>query len=160
MTGLSGAGKTTLANSIKALHNGIVILDGDELRKTINKDLGFDANSRTENVRRVAEIAKLFNSNGKSVIVSLISPFEKDREIARNIVGIPFKLCYVKCPLETCESRDVKGLYKKARDNQVSNFTGITSKYEEPYEYDIVVDTSHCCLMDCILKLDEHLMQC
>lgn len=158
MTGLSGAGKTTLAYSLKELHKGIVILDGDELRSTVNKDLGYDDKSRSENVRRVAEIAKIFNSNGKSTIVSLTTPFEKDRQIAKSIIGNQFKLCYVKCPMETCESRDVKGLYKQARSKQITNFVGVSIKYEEPYYYDMMVDTSRLSLMECIMALDNYLL--
>lgn len=157
MTGLSGSGKTTIALELKKIYPNTVILDGDELRSSINKDLGFDDVSRAENVRRVSEIAKLFNDNNKNVIVSLISPFEKDRQIAKTIIGDRFYLCYLQCSLAKCQERDVKGLYKKVKNNQIQNFTGISSRYEEPLSYDIKLNTEKTNLKDCIKTIQNKL---
>jgi adenylylsulfate kinase len=150
MTGLSGAGKTTLAQALSNYIKGVVILDGDEVRKGLNSDLGFDDNSRNENIRRLAEVAKLFNDNKHPVIVSAITPFNNQRDMARSIIKSPFKLCYVQCPIETCENRDVKGLYKKYRDNKIKNFTGLDSIFDIPNNADIVVSTNTHSIDECM----------
>ncbi len=145
-TGLSGAGKSTLANEIEkrlyAAGRHTMVLDGDNLRMGINKNLGFDETDRIENIRRTAEICKLMNDAGLIVLTSLVSPYEKDRQNARQIIGEnDFIEVYVNTSLDTCEKRDVKGLYKKARNHEIPNFTGISSDYEPPVNPDIVVNT-------------------
>ncbi len=147
LTGLSGAGKSTLVNQIEkrlvAAGKHTMILDGDNVRMGLNKNLGFDEEDRIENIRRVAEVCKLMNDAGLIVITSLVSPFEKDRQNAREIVGTDdFIEVYVSTPLEECEKRDVKGLYKKARKNEIPNFTGISSVYEVPKNPQITIDTT------------------
>ena len=146
-TGLSGAGKSTLANEIeKRLSikgNYTMLLDGDNIRKGINKNLGFEEKDRIENIRRIAEVAKLMNDAGLIVLTSFISPYRLDRERAREIIGADsFIEVYVSTSIEECERRDVKGLYKKARNGEIPNFTGISSPYEPPESPDIDVDTS------------------
>ena len=157
-TGLSGSGKSTLANSLEAaLHSrGIstYTLDGDNTRMGINKDLDFSDQGRKENIRRVAEIAKLMVDSGTVVISSFISPFIADRENAKTIIGAEdFIEVFVDCPLEICEQRDVKGLYAKARANLIPNFTGISSPFEAPKSPDIVVQTHLMSLEDCLKKI-------
>lgn len=147
LTGLSGAGKTTLATRLcHELHaRGIhaYMLDGDVLRAGLNKDLGFQAADRAENIRRIAETAKLMVDAGIVVFVSSISPFYKDRAAARQLFARgEFYEIYVRCPLAQCEQRDVKGLYRLARLGQIENFTGLTQAYEEPVNPDCTVDTN------------------
>ena len=146
--GLSGSGKSTLALGLeRRLHEvGVfsVVLDGDNLRSGLNKDLGFDEDSRRENLRRVAEVAKLFAENGVVVIVSFITPLKEFRETARKIVGgEDFREVYVKASISTCEERDVKGLYAKAEAGEIPNFTGRESAFEEPDSPWLVVDTEN-----------------
>lgn len=136
-TGLSGAGKSTLANALeKELHaqgKRTYILDGDNVRLGLNKDLGFTDTDRVENIRRVAEVAKLMMDAGLVVMTAFISPFRAEREMARQLIGAEhFIEVFVDTPLEVCEQRDPKGLYKLARNGQLSNMTGINSPYEEP----------------------------
>lgn len=135
-TGLSGSGKTTIAHALqeKFFKNGYLcqVLDGDDLRKGINNNLSFSLEDREENVRRTAEVAKILADSGIITIVSLISPTEKVRNLARTIIGKKrFLEIYINTPLEICEQRDVKGLYKKARNGEIKNFTGIDSPFEE-----------------------------
>lgn len=146
MTGLSGAGKTTLANHLeRALFDkGYLtqILDGDNIRSGINNNLGFSEADRMENIRRIAEISKLFINSGVIAINCFISPTSEIRDIARSIIGREdFIEVYVNAPLEVCEGRDVKGLYNKARRGEIKEFTGITSPYEAPEHGDIEVRT-------------------
>ena len=146
--GLSGSGKSTLALGLeRRLHEvGVfsVVLDGDNLRSGLNKDLDFDEDSRRENLRRVAEVAKLFAENGVVVIVSFITPFEEFRQSAKEIVGDEdFREVYVRASLSTCEERDVKGLYAKAEAGEIANFTGRESAFEEPDSPWLVVDTEN-----------------
>ncbi len=145
-TGLSGSGKSTLAERLHGhlLQNNIksFVLDGDIIRKGLNKDLGFSDEDRKENIRRVAEVSKLLLDSGTVVLCALISPFSADREMAKEIIGPPNVLeIFVDCPLEVCERRDVKGLYKKARAGEMQNFTGISSAYDRPVSPDLVVHT-------------------
>ena len=145
-TGLSGSGKSTLVNVLEQrLHQkGVLtyILDGDNIRNGLNKDLGFSDADRKENIRRIGEVAKLLSDSGIVVLTAFISPFREDRQIVRNLLERDeFIEVYVKCPVEICESRDVKGLYKKARDGQIKEFTGLDSPYEEPENPEITVDT-------------------
>ncbi len=146
-TGLSGAGKSTLANEIeKSLSVSgkyTMLLDGDNVRMGLNKNLGFEERDRIENIRRVAEVAKLMNDAGLIVLTSFISPYRSDRRSAREIIGEGnFIEIYVSTPLEECEKRDVKGLYKKARNGEIPNFTGISSPFETPENAEVVIDTS------------------
>jgi len=146
LTGLSGSGKSTLAIALEhELHSrgfATYMLDGDNLRQGLNRDLGFEDGDRAENIRRVGEVAALMKDAGLIVITAFISPFAADREMARKAVGPDrFIEVYVQCPLEVCEQRDVKGLYKKARDGSVPQFTGIHSGYEEPKNPDIIIST-------------------
>lgn len=147
-TGLSGSGKSTIARKLemRLFEAGIrtAILDGDNTRMTINQDLDFSATGRHENIRRVAEMAKLFNDAGVVVITSFISPFENDREMAKNIIGNQyFKEIFIETALEICIERDTKGLYKKALNGELKDFTGISSPYQQPLNPDFVVSTSH-----------------
>ena len=144
--GLSGSGKSTLANGLQAklFENGFnaVVLDGDNTRLGINKDLGFSKKDRNENIRRVAEISKLFVETGHIVINAFISPFESNRTLARNIISdSDFIEVYIESSVSACEKRDVKGLYKKARTGEIIDFTGISSPFEAPIKPDIVVKT-------------------
>ncbi len=145
-TGLSGSGKSTLATHLEfqlcAQNFKTYLLDGDNVRGGLNKDLDFSDDSRKENIRRIGEVSKLFLDSGLVVLSAFISPFEEDRNQVRTIVGSEnFLEVFVDCPLEVCEQRDVKGLYKKARAGEVKNFTGITSHYERPRNPDITIST-------------------
>lgn len=146
-TGLSGSGKSTIANALeqKLYDEGIhtYTLDGDNIRLGINANLTFSPEDRAENLRRVAEVAKLMNDAGLVVLAAFVSPYRKDREKVKNIVGIDnFVEIYVNTPLETCEARDIKGLYAKARKGEIQNFTGVNAPYEPPLNSDISIDTS------------------
>lgn len=165
-TGLSGAGKSTIANEIEKrlviAGKHTMCLDGDNVRLGLNKDLGFVEKDRGESIRRIAEVAKLFNDAGLIVITSCISPYELDRDTARKIIGNSnFVEVYVSTPLSQCEKRDVKGLYKKARKGQILNFTGVNSIYEMPSNAEIVVDTTYMGVEETadyvMSKLDEYL---
>lgn len=145
-TGLSGSGKSTLANEVEKQLFGKNIhtysLDGDNVRHGLNKGLGFDEEDRKENLRRIAEVSKLFVDAGVVVIASFVSPMHNDREMIKEIVGKDnFIEVYVNTSLEECERRDVKGLYKKAREGEIKNFTGISAPYEEPISPDIEIRT-------------------
>lgn len=145
-TGLSGSGKSTLATQLEfqlyARNFKTYLLDGDNIRGGLNKDLDFSDASRKENIRRIGEVSKLFLDAGLVVLSAFISPFEEDRNQVRSIVGHGnFIEVFVDCPLEVCEQRDIKGLYKKARLGDVKNFTGITSPYERPLNPDITIRT-------------------
>lgn len=136
-TGLSGSGKSTLANALdRALHKAgkhTYILDGDNIRHGLNRDLGFSDTDRIENIRRIAEVSKLMLDAGLIVITAFISPFKREREMAKSLIGADnFLEVYVSTPLQVCEQRDVKGLYKKARAGEIANMTGISSPYEVP----------------------------
>ncbi|WP_300703174.1 adenylyl-sulfate kinase [uncultured Campylobacter sp.] len=142
LTGLSGSGKSSLANAVekKLFEKGYhtYLLDGDNVRMGLNKDLSFDEASRNENIRRIAELCKLFVDSGLIVLSAFISPFKKDRDMARALLDEgEFIEIFVDTPLEICEKRDVKGLYKKARNGEIKNFTGISSPYEKPLNAEI-----------------------
>jgi adenylylsulfate kinase len=145
-TGLSGSGKSTLAVQLEAaLHaKGFktYLLDGDNIRSGLNKDLAFTDDARVENIRRISEVSKLFLDAGVVLLSAFISPFEADRAQVRSIVGEENYIeVFVDAPIEVCEQRDVKGLYKKARAGEVKNFTGISSPYEKPARPDVVIAT-------------------
>ena len=159
MTGLSGAGKSTIAEalaaSLRADGREVTILDGDELRKHLSADLGFDAASREANVRRAAELAARFAADGQVVICALIAPFERSRAEARSIVetAAPFLLVWVRTPLEVAEARDPKGLYRRVRAGEIADFTGIDSPYEEPANADLVIDTTTVPVDDAVISI-------
>ena len=150
-TGLSGAGKSTLSEALKKKldtmtgdKSKVFILDGDIIRMGLNKGLGFSAEDRTENIRRISEVSKLFNMAGVIVFVAFISPYSKDRDFAKNLhaeAGLKFFECHISASLEVCEGRDVKGLYKKARAGDIPKFTGISDPYEAPTHGDLDVNT-------------------
>jgi adenylylsulfate kinase len=157
-TGLSGSGKSTLANKIEEyLYNKnyhTSILDGDNIRKGLNSDLDFTNESRIENIRRIAEVAKLMVDAGLIVLSAFISPFKEERDRVKKIVGDEFFVeVFVDCPIEICEKRDVKGLYKKARNGEIKNFTGISSPFENPVNPDVHIKTHIESLNDSIEKL-------
>ena len=152
-TGFSGSGKSTLAHAVEAelykIGASTFVLDGDNVRHGLCSDLGFSDDNRIENIRRIGELAKLMSEAGVIVLTAFISPFRKDRSTARKLVPHgDFLEIYCKCPLETCESRDVKGLYKKARAGEIPFFTGIGSNYEEPVKPELVVNTKEQSLDD------------
>jgi adenylylsulfate kinase len=145
-TGLSGSGKSTVANEVAyQLHKmGKIayILDGDNIRHGLNKDLGFSPEDREENIRRISEVANLFADAGIITLTAFISPYRKDRDFCRNLLGKDrFIEAYTKASLATCEERDPKGLYKKARDGLIKEFTGIDAPYEAPLKPELVIDT-------------------
>lgn len=141
LTGLSGSGKTTIATNVKEKGLDVVLLDGDVLRDGLCKDLGFTMSDRTENIRRVAEVAKLFIDNNKSCICSFISPTKQIRDLAKSIIGENnFIEIYVNTPFQICKNRDVKGLYKLAAEGKIKNFTGLDSVYEPPESPTLILD--------------------
>ena len=144
-TGLVCSGKSvladTLADDLKKRGMKVERLDGDIMRKSLTRDLGFSDEDRRRNIERVTFVAKLLTRNGVAVLASFISPFNDIREYSRNEIGT-YILVYVKCPIEVCEQRDVKGMYAKARAGEIKQFTGIDSPFEEPDKADIIVDTS------------------
>jgi adenylylsulfate kinase len=145
-TGLSGSGKSTVANEVAhKLHEReklAYILDGDNIRHGLNKDLGFSPEDRKENIRRISEVANLFADAGLITITAFISPYAKDRNFCRELAGEGrFLEIYVKASLETCEKRDPKGMYKKARTGEIKEFTGINAPYEEPENPELITDT-------------------
>lgn len=160
-TGLSGSGKSALANALEkrllALGKHTMLLDGDNVRMGLCKNLGFTHKDRIENIRRVAEVSKLMNDAGLIVLTAFISPYRQDRENARSIIGDGFMEIYVSTPLEVCEQRDVKGLYAKARRGEIPNFTGISSAYEPPVEPDIQIDTSKCTMEEAVEQIISRL---
>ena len=155
-TGRPCSGKSTIAlrliDEMRQRGYRTVHIDGDDVRGKLNADLGFSDKDRKENLRRVAYVMQLFNENGSFVIATFVSPTNDLREMVRGIIG-NFKLCYVQCSLETCEERDVKGMYRKARAGLIPEFTGVTSPFEEPVKVDITVDTEHNALDDCVRQI-------
>jgi len=145
-TGLSGSGKSTLAHAVEEeLHQigcRTIVLDGDNMRHGLCKDLDFSDESRKENIRRIGEVAKLFIESGVITLTAFISPFKEERDKVRKLLANQDLIeIYVKCPISVCEARDVKGMYKKAKANEIKNFTGISSPYEAPESPDLIVDT-------------------
>lgn len=163
LTGLSGAGKSTIAQNTQEQlfrdNKQVYVLDGDNVRKKLNRDLGFAKEDRTENARRVAEVAKLFADAGFIVIASFISPYEKDRQIAKSIAGDFLHIIHIKASLEDCKKRDPKGHYKKASKGEIKNFTGIDDNYEEPINYNLVIDTENNSEIDCADNLTKYINQ-
>lgn len=163
-TGLSGAGKTTLARVLRSRLErqglNVYLLDGDVLRTGLNSDLGFSPADRSENIRRAAEVARLLAEEGYCVLATFISPYRADRQKARQIVGPHrFKEVYISCPLGICESRDVKGLYQKARAGLIPDFTGIHSPYEAPDQPEVVIATDQLSVEEAIDKLQQELFE-
>lgn len=161
-TGLSGSGKSTIAVALerKLTSNGLLckVLDGDSLRSGLNSDLGFSEEERAENVRRTAEVCKLFNDTGIITIAALVSPSNYLREIARSIIGSDSLLeIYISTPLSVCEQRDVKGLYAKARMGGISDFTGISAQFEAPKSPDINIDTTGRSVDSCVSEIMKHI---
>lgn len=157
-TGLSGSGKSTIANALdRALHERryhTFLLDGDNVRHGLNKDLGFTDNDRVENIRRIGEVSKLFTDAGLIVLSAFISPFRSDRKIVSQLFpDNEFIEVYINTPLSVCEERDPKGLYKKARRGEIKHFTGIDSTYESPEKPAIELDTSMLSVTECVDRL-------
>ncbi|MGX9773597.1 adenylyl-sulfate kinase [Janthinobacterium aestuarii] len=164
LTGLSGAGKTTvahaLAQTLKAQGHAVTLLDGDKLRHGLNRDLGFTPEDRHENIRRTAEVARLMNDAGLTVIAALISPYRADRAMAEKIIGAAqFVEVYVSTPAAVCEERDVKGLYAKARAGQIAQFTGVSAPYEVPLSPALSLDTNTLALDESVARICQHLQQ-
>lgn len=162
-TGLSGAGKTTLAKNIEnSLHHlGYLsqVLDGDNIRAGINNNLGFSAEDRKENIRRIAEVSSLLIESGMITINSFISPTHEIRRMAMDIIGKEnFIEIYVEAPLEVCEKRDPKGLYKKARKGEIHNFTGVDAPFEAPDNPDIVINTHQYSVEECLDQAMKHII--
>lgn len=146
-TGLSGSGKSTLANAVEKelfeMDYNVIVLDGDNVRHGLCSDLGFSEDDRHENMRRIAEVSKLFVESGTIVLAAFVSPYRKDREQVRSrLPHGDFYEVYCECDLEICEQRDPKGLYKKAREGEITNFTGISAPYEAPIKPDMTVNSN------------------
>ncbi|GLC90499.1 adenylyl-sulfate kinase [Lysinibacillus piscis] len=159
-TGLSASGKSSVANAFARRlferGNQSFVLDGDNVRHGLNKDLGFDEVSRKENIRRIGEVSKLFVESGQIVLTAFISPYREDRQVVRELVQDgEFLEVFVKCSVETCEQRDPKGLYKKARNAEIPNFTGISAPYEEPEQPEITLDTENYTIEQCVEQLTD-----
>ncbi|MCC3357096.1 adenylyl-sulfate kinase [Bacillus sp. REN16] len=163
-TGLSGSGKSSLANALdQVLFTNKVqsyVLDGDNIRHGLNAGLGFSKEDRKENIRRIGEVSKLFVESGQIVSTAFISPFREDREQVRNLFPDgEFIEVYVKCPINVCENRDPKGLYKKARNGEIPDFTGISSPYEEPDYPELVIETDKFTISQSVEKIIDYLKQ-
>lgn len=160
-TGLSGSGKSTIANAVqKTLHDNkklTYLLDGDNIRHGLCSDLGFTLKDRRENIRRIGEVSKLFVDSGIITLATFVSPLQSDRDEVRNFLGDDFLEVYIKCSLKTCENRDPKELYKKARSGKIKNFTGIDSPYEEPKSAEIVLDTDIKDIDICVKEIVDYL---
>jgi adenylylsulfate kinase len=162
-TGLSGAGKSTLAHAVEEtlfqLGCQCFVLDGDNVRHGLCSDLGFSIPDRHENIRRIGELAKLFSEAGLIVLTAFISPLCEDRARARSLVPADFIEIFCHCPVEVCEQRDVKGMYKKAREGKIVDFTGISSPYEPPAEPELVIDTDQLSIDQGVKIVMAHLRQ-
>ena len=163
-TGLSGSGKSTLANAVEqVLHqqrHHTYVLDGDNVRHGLNKNLGFSPEDREENIRRVGEVAKLFADAGTVVMTAFISPYCADRDQARALIAADrFVEVFVDCPLDVCEERDTKGLYKKARAGEIKEFTGISAPYEPPLNPEVTVNTAALSIEECAQAVVETLVK-
>ena len=160
-TGLSGSGKSTLANAVAAALHGkgvsTFVLDGDNIRHGLNKNLGFSAADREENIRRIGEVGRLFTSAAVVNLTAFISPYRADRDKARALQPESFVEVFCDSSLEVCESRDTKGLYKKARAGELKGFTGIDDPYEAPEKPELVVDTGTRSLEECVSTVLDHL---
>jgi adenylylsulfate kinase len=162
-TGLSGSGKSTIAHAVEArLHSMgrlTYVFDGDNVRHGLCSDLSFSPEGRAENLRRIAEMVKLFLDAGIICMSAFISPLEADRQKVREIINCNcFFEVYVKCPLEVCEQRDVKGLYKMARQGKIKNYTGVSAPYDEPQRPELVLETDKCSLDECVDQVVEFIL--
>jgi len=153
ITGLPCSGKTTLASKFNKFKPQFILLDGDNVRRYISSDLNFSLNSREENVRRVASFARLLIDQNISSIISILSPLESHRNLAKDIIGDSFKLVYLDTALDICERRDVKGMYKQARQGDIKDFTGIDSPYEKPLSPDLTLNTHTETINQCLQKI-------
>ncbi|MRX53605.1 adenylyl-sulfate kinase [Bacillus sp. HMSC76G11] len=163
-TGLSASGKSSVANAFaRTLFDRgaqAFVLDGDNVRHGLNQDLGFNETDRKENIRRIGEVSKLFVESGQIVLTAFISPYRADRDLVRELVEKDeFLEVYIKCSIEECEKRDPKGLYKKARNEEIKHFTGISAPYEEPANPEIVLDTEKHSIDDCVKQLTKTLIE-
>jgi adenylylsulfate kinase len=163
-TGLSGSGKSTIAHEVEEqlyrLGCRTYVFDGDNVRHGLCSDLGFSPEDRTENIRRIGEMTKLFLDAGVIALTAFISPFTRDREGVRNLVGATdFIEVYCRCSLKVCEERDVKGMYKRARAGEIKEFTGISSPYEEPAHPDLILDTDRSTPAQCAAQVIDLLRQ-
>jgi adenylylsulfate kinase len=163
-TGLSGSGKSTLAHAVEArlYRFGIrsYVLDGDNIRSGLNADLSLNADDRKENIRRIAEVSKLMVDAGLLIFAAFIAPYRESRDFVRKLMtSWPYYECYVRCPLDQCEERDPKGLYKKARLGQIKEMTGISAPYEEPEHPDLIVDTGNISLDESVDTVIHFLME-
>jgi adenylylsulfate kinase len=163
-TGLSGSGKSTIAFTLEhaLVERGRLayVLDGDNIRHGLNKNLGFSAADREENIRRIGEVAKLFADSGAITMTSFISPYRKDRDLVRSLhadSGLPFIEIHVNTPISTCEKRDPKGLYQKARAGQLKNFTGVDDPYEAPTKPELTIDATNVSPQEAAGKLLDYL---
>ncbi len=160
-TGLPSSGKSTIAHALEKELNdeGILtfVLDGDNVRHGLNSDLGFSPEDRRENIRRVAEVAKLFYDSGVFTMASFVSPYQEVRDNVRGLIGEDFVEIYVKCSVEECARRDEKGLYERARQGEIENFTGVNAPYEEPESPELVLDTENLEVEECVGKVLDHL---
>jgi adenylylsulfate kinase len=164
LTGLSGSGKSTISHAVESdLHRrrfNVVVLDGDNLRKHLNSDLGFSIEDRNENIRRIGEVAKLFLGHGAVVLVAAISPIRSAREqIRQQFAEEEFLEVYCNCPVETCHERDPKGLYTKASKGEIREFTGITSPYEAPLHPELILETGRESIADTAGRLTEAILE-
>ncbi|HKQ50567.1 MAG TPA: adenylyl-sulfate kinase [Phycisphaerae bacterium] len=164
LTGLPSSGKSTIGFSLEhaLIQQGRLayVLDGDNIRHGLNKNLGFSAEDRAENIRRIGEVAKLFADAGVVTITSFVSPYRADRDIVRKLhddAKVPFVEVFIDTPVDECEKRDPKGLYKKAKAGEIKNFTGISDPYEAPLKPEMVLKTAECKLEECVAKLAEYL---
>ena len=164
LTGLPSSGKSTIGFSLEHVfvQQGRLayVLDGDNIRHGLNKNLGFSAEDRAENIRRIGEVAKLFADAGVVTIASFVSPYRADRDAVRTLhdeAGLPFIEVFVDTPVEECEKRDPKGLYKKARSGEIPNFTGVSDPYEAPTKAEVVLKTADSKLEDCVAALATYL---
>ena len=163
MTGLSGSGKTTIAKGVeKYLHSKKILtqlLDGDNVRVGISNNLSFSSKDRMENIRRIAEISKLFLNSGIVTLNCFVSPTREMREIAKNIIGKEnFIELYINASVETCEARDIKGLYKKARKGEIKNFTGVNAPFEAPDNPALTINTSDLSIEESVRKVSEYIL--
>ena len=164
LTGLSGSGKSTIASELelrlnKEFQAHTYLLDGDNIRDGLNSDLGFTPEDREENIRRIGEVAKLMVDAGLIVITAFISPFQRDRDRVRDLLGNDkFWEIFVDCPLEVCEQRDPKGLYQKAREGAIADFTGISSPYEAPENPKLSVPTANLSIESCVEIIIQELL--
>lgn len=163
LTGLSGSGKSTIANLVEVELNKLgvhtYVLDGDNVRMGLSSDLGFSEVDRKENIRRISEVANLFKDSGTVVITAFISPFKEDRKRSKQIIGEDFVEVYINSSLEVCEKRDPKGLYKKARSGEIYNFTGIDSPYEPPENPDVNLKTDEFNVDLCVETLLNYILK-